>query len=330
MGNLPKVSVVMITYAHEKFIEQAINGILMQDCDFEVELIIANDCSPDKTDAIVQNIIATHPRATCIKYTKHEINLGMMPNFVFALKQAKGSYIALCEGDDYWTDKTKLQKQVYFLENNKDFSISFHNVKIINENEPRSQFLSNLKSQKEVTTIMDLAIENFIYTTSCVFRNNLKNTIPAWFNNLPLGDYPLHMLNAQFGKIKYHQDVMAVYRIHNIGVWGANSNIINYPQWIKLIELIRQEFAPEIQYLLNMQIIKLIKVLLNDEVLSDQKKRELYFKVSEIFSSEELVKQNFKLQKKLDTYQSIKFLFVSIIYELASRIGFKNRNKQIN
>ncbi len=126
-----KVSVCMITYGHEKFIEQAINGVLMQECDFEVELIIANDSSPDQTDAVIQSILDNHPRASWIKYTKHEKNLGMMPNFIFALKECVGEYIALCDGDDYWTDTLKLKKQVVFLDRNKDYVACFHNSEVI-------------------------------------------------------------------------------------------------------------------------------------------------------------------------------------------------------
>lgn len=105
-----KASVIMITYGHEKFIEQAINEVLMQEGDFEVELIIANDCSPDQTDAIIRNILENHPRASSIKYINHDKNLGIMPNFLFAMKEYNDKYIALCDGDDYWSDPLNLQK----------------------------------------------------------------------------------------------------------------------------------------------------------------------------------------------------------------------------
>ena len=100
----PKVSVCMITYGHEKFIEKAINGVLMQECNFEIELILANDCSPDSTNEKVKHCIDSHPRGHWIKNTMHPKNLGMMPNFIWALQECNGKYIALCEGDDYWTD----------------------------------------------------------------------------------------------------------------------------------------------------------------------------------------------------------------------------------
>src|SRR5690554_114420 len=97
------ISVVMITYGHEKYIHKAIEGVLMQQGGFDVEFIIADDHSPDNTEDIVKNIKNTHPKASCIKYTKHPVNKGMTQNFSWALKEATGKYIALCEGDDYWT-----------------------------------------------------------------------------------------------------------------------------------------------------------------------------------------------------------------------------------
>ncbi|HAT80174.1 MAG TPA: hypothetical protein DCS17_01820, partial [Flavobacterium sp.] len=127
MLNNPTVSVCMITYLHENFIEQAINGVLMQKGNFEIELIIANDNSPDETNIIVQNCIVNHPNGSWIKYTHHKTNLGMMPNFVWALQQCKGKYIAICEGDDFWTDSFKLQKQIDVLVNYPNLAGCFHN-----------------------------------------------------------------------------------------------------------------------------------------------------------------------------------------------------------
>ena len=123
MSLTPTVSVVMITYNHEAYIQQAIEGVLMQECDFKVELIIADDNSPDNTEVVVKKILSEHSKASWIKYTKHNANKGMNSNFIWATKQCKGKYIAICEGDDYWTDSNKLQKQVDFLEKNKDYGL---------------------------------------------------------------------------------------------------------------------------------------------------------------------------------------------------------------
>jgi glycosyltransferase involved in cell wall biosynthesis len=116
---IPLVSVVTITYKHEQYILDTVKGVLNQETDFEVEYIIADDCSPDDTQKVVSEFLENHPKAAWVKYTRHEENKGMNPNFVWALNQCRGKYIALCEGDDYWTDPLKLQKQVDHLEKNQ-------------------------------------------------------------------------------------------------------------------------------------------------------------------------------------------------------------------
>lgn len=130
-SSIIKVSVCMITYGHEKYIREAIYGVLMQECDFEVELILSNDYSPDKTDEVVQNIIANHPRGNWIKYFNHEHNLGMMSNLTFALQQCRGEYIAFCEGDDYWIDCYKLKKQYDILNNNPIYNFCITNLNFL-------------------------------------------------------------------------------------------------------------------------------------------------------------------------------------------------------
>ena len=102
----------MITYNHEKYIEEAILGVLRQETEFDIELIVSNDDSPDDTDKIIRRIIKEHPKAFCIRYIKHNENIGAMPNSLHNLKLCTGRYIALCEGDDCWTDSKKLQIQI--------------------------------------------------------------------------------------------------------------------------------------------------------------------------------------------------------------------------
>lgn len=210
------ISVVMITYGHEKFIEQAIQGVLMQECTFDVELILANDCSPDKTDVIIQDIIKNHPRANRIKYSRHKKNIGMMPNFVFALNSVKGKYTALCEGDDYWTDCLKLQKQVDFLEANSEYVMCFHKVNILKlDGNIVSDFLTKVPKNYQERNVL-LKKGNYIHTPTVFFRNNLI-TIPEIVNQSPIGDFLLYALLTKYGKIGYLEDSMAVYR-HNVGV----------------------------------------------------------------------------------------------------------------
>lgn len=216
------VSVCMITYGHESYIEKAIEGVLQQICDFNVELIIANDCSPDCTDTIIASIIKNHPKGSIIKYYKNENNIGMMPNFIFALKQCKGKYIAICEGDDYWTDNLKLQKQVDFLEANSDYVLCFHQVAILKSNGVIvDDFITKVPKNHE--TIDDFARHgNYIHTPSVVYRNIIKE-FPNEFNITPIGDFFLYMILAEHGKFKYLTDRMCVYR-HGIGVFSSQTD----------------------------------------------------------------------------------------------------------
>jgi glycosyltransferase involved in cell wall biosynthesis len=176
------VSVVMITYGHEQYIKQAIEGVLIQQCDFAVELIIANDCSPDNTDNVVDQFMENHPNSNWIKYTRHNSNKGMILNFIWALEQANGKYIALCEGDDYWTDALKLQKQVDFLEVNPKSSMCFTSVKKYYQNKNiYSKWHLELK-QKEYSA-KEIIYNLLVPTCSAVFRNEENCNYDKLFNN---------------------------------------------------------------------------------------------------------------------------------------------------
>jgi glycosyltransferase len=223
-NNLPLVSVIMITYGHEKYIQKAIEGVFLQKTNFPIEFIIANDCSPDNTDELVKEIIKKSPPNIQVRYTKHEANKGMNPNFIWAYQQALGKYVAVCEGDDYWTDENKLQKQVDFLEQNPDYSVSCHNIFLLNGDTLSSESPYDKENTQETYTLNDLASRNLIPTLSVVFRYFDIN-FSDWYLSSPMGDYPLMLWIAQKGKIKYFKEKMAVYR-QNVGVWSGKK--INY------------------------------------------------------------------------------------------------------
>jgi glycosyltransferase involved in cell wall biosynthesis len=211
------VSVCMITYGHENSIEEAINSVLMQECDFDIELIISNDSSPDATDKIIQNIILQHPKGYLIQYIKHEKNMGMMPNFISALQQCKGKYVAICEGDDYWIDRHKLQKQVSFLEINNDFVLTFHNAETHN-NFTGTKYLFLKDYNVDEFKVADIFEKWLIPTASMVYRNNFGNEFPDYFHEATHGDLALQLYLSKFGKFKGFKDVLSVYRINQSSV----------------------------------------------------------------------------------------------------------------
>jgi len=212
------VSVCMITYNHENYIEEAINGVLMQNCDFEIELIIANDASTDKTDEVIQNIIKNHSKASWIKYTRHQQNLGMIPNFIWALRRCKGKYIAICDGDDYWTSPFKLQKQVDFLDRNLDFNIIYtlHSTQYTNNKLIKNEIKPI--NRREVG-VEDIIKDNFIPASSTMFRNVIHGIeFSKWFYSSSYGDWPLYILITKKGeKIKCLLEYTLVYR-KNVGI----------------------------------------------------------------------------------------------------------------
>ncbi|MDR6762525.1 glycosyltransferase involved in cell wall biosynthesis [Flavobacterium sp. 2755] len=248
------VSVNMITYKHESYIEQAIKGILMQQTDFDYELIIADDCSPDRTEEIVNDLIKTHSQGSKIKYFRHKKNIGMQANGIFAFNQCSGKYVALCEGDDYWTDPLKLQKQVDFLEANLDYSICYHKVQVLRNGVLEEDDITSEVS--ETTTIKDLAKGNYIHTCSVVFRNKLFSKLPKYFHKAPVGDYFLHMLNAKYGKIKFLNEFMSVYRLHDNSIWSSQTQLKREEIWIDFLKNIRKNFDSDVQEILNDQIKK--------------------------------------------------------------------------
>jgi len=211
-----KVSVAMITYYHEEYIRAAIDGILMQETDFNFEIVIGEDASNDNTPDIINGYMEKHPGKFRVIF--HRENIGMMPNFVQTLNSCKGSYIALCEGDDYWVDKSKLQKQVDFLEANEDFSGCFHNVIAKDERLAQLDPKPWRIYDRDVFNLKDTFSRTALFhTCSFVFRKSALET-PKWFMNVKSGDMSLFAIVASKGNLKLLPGNMSVYRKNDGGV----------------------------------------------------------------------------------------------------------------
>ena len=217
MNDNLKVSVCMITYGHENYIRQAIEGILMQECNFERELIISNDCSPHKPDLIIQGILKDHPRRSWIKYFNQNKNLGIMPNLFFALKQCSGKYVAMCEGDDFWITKDKLQKQVNILEADRGVGLVYSNVKQLIDK--TGEFLElparHVKNQSEV--IPEMLKSKFVEFATTVFRKDVLDQVvlilKEELQNKVIGDTRIILETVFYSKLFYLNEVTTVYRI---------------------------------------------------------------------------------------------------------------------
>lgn len=235
----PKVSVLMITYNHEKYIEQAVRSVMMQETDFDYELVIGEDCSTDSTREIVLQLKEEFPDK--IKLLLHEKNVGMIPNMVATYNACTGEYIALCEGDDYWTHPKKLQLQVDFLENSPEFVMCFHPVWTSSKPDECTDIYEGGNPSQRDYSLADLFdIRQLMPTCSVVFKNIM--TIPKWYHDCKLGDFPLFALILKHGKAKKLNSVMGVYRKHIGGVWSGIDSIQRQRINLDTLNIVNLEF----------------------------------------------------------------------------------------
>lgn len=225
---IPLVAVWMVTYNHSKYIGEAIEGVLKQKTSFKIKLFIGEDCSTDNTKAICLDYQSRFPETIEVISTKvNNIKINC-ENLWNACGESGAKYIAKCEGDDYWTDPYKLQKQVDFLEANNDFSICFASATVkaetgeIIQNEDHSP-----PPGKDVFTIEDFILSgrNLIPTATIVFRNILPNPLPDFYYRGLSGDICIQLIIADKGKAKHIPEKMAVYRRHAGNITKSKRNI---------------------------------------------------------------------------------------------------------
>ena len=223
------LSVVCTAFNHAKYIRQCLDGFVMQKTNFKFEVLINDDASTDGTADIIKEYEAKYPDIIKPVYQKeNQYSKGLLIGKNFLYPRVKSKYATICEGDDYWTDPYKLQKQVDFLEAHPDYSICFHPVKVIWEDKsnPDSIFPTPKKRFNKTTLFLsDLLKCNFIQTNSVMYRWCLKNKLDLIPEGILPGDWYIHLLHAREGKIGFLPDVMAVYRKNNGGIWyGAGQS----------------------------------------------------------------------------------------------------------
>lgn len=235
----PLLSVCLITYNHAGYIERAIKGALKQEVHLEWEIIIADDCSTDGTAEIVKTYADLYP--SLIRTITQDQNVGAAANFEQLLSAARGKYIAYCEGDDYWTDPGKLEKQVDFLESNSDFSACFHNA-TVEYDYAGTDSHKLVNAERDVFTFGDVIQKNFsVPTCSLVFRNIFQGKLPS---NLILLDWVLLLLLAREGKIKYINETMAVKTQHS-GGWTSKNWTKKAKHLVEITLRCKTYFGPE-------------------------------------------------------------------------------------
>ncbi len=240
VGGGPMVSVCVQTYQHASFIRECLDGILMQQTDFPFEILLGEDESNDGTREICIEYAKKYPDKIRLFLHSRANNIAINGkptgrfNFVNNLFSANGKYIALCEGDDYWIDPLKLQKQVDFLEANPEFSICFHWVKILWENEkilkesfyegPSTFSLKEYVEKKKYnirTSTLSICYKALSLQQMRLYKSGVMD--------LPNGDYTLCALVLTAGKAYVMPEYMGVYRRHA----GGASNNFQSDSWVK-------------------------------------------------------------------------------------------------
>ena len=261
------VSICCITYNQEKYIAEALEGFLMQKTDFNYEIIIGDDCSTDATSIIIKEYCERYPGK--IQLLTKDVNEGALKNILRTLNTAKGKYIAMCDGDDFWTDPQKIQMQVDFMENHPDSSICCHYSRVIDEN-------GELVYQNTAPVRMEFTYEDVLLgrkdeTRVCtmMMRNSyhLKHiSSQDWFYQVYSADtfFKLYVLERQKGKIYVLPEIMAVYRLHREGIWSMIDSRVRKGKMIDDFNILINNFSYSAKYKKELLKIYLMQYFLFD------------------------------------------------------------------
>lgn len=225
--NMPLVDVAMLVYNHRHFIAQAVSSVLEQRTTFGVRLVIADDCSTDGTSDILREFAAAYPDT--IHLTIHRKNMGIIgrySNVVYLQAQCLAKYIACIEGDDYWTDPFKLQKQVDLIESDPGATGCYSNAVVVDGdgNSVAEDYMKHFgKEPKDPTLADNIAPWGCSPSCTVLFKREILDNAPEWFNR-SMRHSGFDLLIAMRGKYRYIDEKLGAYRVHKGGAWSSVSN----------------------------------------------------------------------------------------------------------
>lgn len=258
-GREPEVTVVCITYRHEDYIREALDSFLVQKTTFRFQVFVGEDCGPDGTADVIREYAEKHP-AVVIPFIR-EANMGAQRNLIDMCQRAGTKYIAFCEGDDFWTDEHKLQKQYDHMEANPELSACFHNTEI--QSEADWYLASFYRPDAEGRRLIPSSIPRYddsarairigyyirfgpAHTSSMFFRWNYDLDIPEWYYSTIFGDHPIMAMQVGRGLVGFLPDVMSVYRRHAGGAIMSSSerdhHLATREDWLVVLEGLAEQF----------------------------------------------------------------------------------------
>jgi glycosyltransferase involved in cell wall biosynthesis len=235
-GECPKVSILLLTYNHAKYVGQALDSILNQVTEYDYVIHVVEDCSTDGTQDVLMRYAREHPKV--IKLFLNPTNLGridppsqQLQNLLYdRINELDGDYFAFLEGDDYWSSPHKLQNQVSFLEANPDFAAHAYNtVKIYDDGSGQKSHRFHYSSDnvKQVHTIHDFVnMTSFFHLSAVLYRNVFRRNFPAYFKSTYTCDILYTMAHTQYGKLFHVDEDASIYRQHEGG---------NFSKWSELM-----------------------------------------------------------------------------------------------
>jgi glycosyltransferase involved in cell wall biosynthesis len=258
----PRVSVLLVTYNHAAYIAQAVEGVLAQHVDGGWELVVGEDCSTDGTRAILERYAEHEPQR--IRLFARDRNLGLAENLRRAWRECRGDYIAMLEGDDYWTDSRKLHKQATALDEHPAWSMCFHRIQVTSE-AGLPPFLEPQEDNFPVETrLADILRRNYVGNVSTMYRRGIVPEIPESLRRVVHQDWPLHVLHARQGPIGYLPEVMGVWRHHPGSMWSSKPEVLRW-QWIfEFFDLAEDLLGPEHQAAVRSARLDAVKQLCAD------------------------------------------------------------------
>ncbi len=234
----PIVTICCITYNHEAYVEECIDGFLKQQTSFNFEVIIHDDASTDATQKIIKNKVGSDQSFNLI-LRKENLKSKGVAIFPLLYKKAKGKYIAICEGDDFWNDPHKLQKQFDVMEANPDCSVCFTSSHYQYELNPAKNhvYYPNSETKKRIYELKDIIDKpgDFMTTASLFFKKKLVVDLPEWLLTAPVGDLPLSLYLASKGSIIYLPDTTCTYRLMAESSWSKSMTFAKRKRFIDLL-----------------------------------------------------------------------------------------------
>ena len=220
----PVVSVLITSFNHEKYIGECLNSVLRQETDFPVEIIVVDDCSSDRTADILTAYALKYPAIFKILALKENQRSRCLPVYTLAYKAACGEFVAGCDGDDFWLDAEKLQKQVELLRSYPEYVFSFHNaIEMDSDRKPAKTLALAKKEARDYSQKELWHFSSWIPQQSMMYRRCFEE-FPPEFDIVPNRDNFLPIFLAQYGGAKFQPDIKpSIYRIHTASYWSSKS-----------------------------------------------------------------------------------------------------------